>query len=57
MKMNRKPSYQELERRIRELEQVEADLKRAEDALRASKQGFRTLFNEARDMTSWLCRG
>lgn len=48
--MNRKPSYEDLERRIRELESVEADLKRAKDALENSKQRFRTLFNEARDM-------
>jgi len=48
--MDQNPSYEDLERRIRELERVEVDLRHTEEALNASKQRFRTLFNEARDM-------
>ena len=36
--MNEKPTYEELERRVRELEQVERDLKRAEEALSKSER-------------------
>jgi PAS domain-containing protein len=45
-----KPSHEDLEQRIRELERVKGDLQRSVEALNASKQRFRTLFNGARDM-------
>ena len=48
--MDQNRSYEDLERRIRELERVEVDLQHTEEALNASRQRFRTLFNEARDM-------
>lgn len=48
--MVEKPSYEDLQRRIRQLERFEVDLKRTQTALDASRQRFRMLFNEARDM-------
>ncbi|MCP4724428.1 MAG: PAS domain S-box protein, partial [bacterium] len=39
-----KPTYEELEERIKELEEVEVDRNKTEEALRESEEKFRTLF-------------
>ena len=45
--MARKPTYEELEHRVRELEKAEAGLKRTEEALRESEERFRHTFDNA----------
>jgi two-component system, cell cycle sensor histidine kinase and response regulator CckA len=45
--MDRKPSYEELEQRINELEKESGKRKRAEDALREREELFRAIFNNA----------
>lgn len=47
--MTRKPTYQELERRIKELKRKASEFKRAEEAIREGEQKYRTLFDESRD--------
>ena len=47
--MTRKPTYQELEQRIKELKREAAELKRAEEAIREGEEKYRTLFDESRD--------
>jgi PAS domain S-box-containing protein len=47
--MARKPTYEKLEERVKELQKESAERKRAEDALRESESKYRTLFNESRD--------
>jgi len=47
--MSEKPSYEELEQRVRELEQAESDHKLAEKALRESEQRFRLAFHTSPD--------
>jgi PAS domain-containing protein len=44
--MARKPPYEELEQRIRDLEQKSVKAERAEEALRESEQIFRRLFED-----------
>ncbi len=45
--MSEKPTYQELEQRVRELEKAESERKRAEEAMRESQDKYRNLFNNA----------
>ena len=45
--MARKPTYEELEHRVRELEKAEAGLKRTEEALRESEERFRHAVDNA----------
>src|SRR3989339_2136308 len=47
--MARKPSYEELERKIRDLEGESAKAKRAEEALRQSEERYRGLVEESFD--------
>jgi PAS domain-containing protein len=42
-----KPTYEELEQRVRELEQAESERKRAEKALRESEHKYRDIFDDA----------
>ena len=44
--MTRKPSYEELEQRIRVLEEVAVNGKRTETALRQSQEAFQSLFDD-----------
>jgi PAS domain-containing protein len=41
--MPEKPTYEELEKRVKELEQAESERKRSEDALMKNEDIFRTL--------------
>lgn len=41
--MPKKPSYEEMEKRVQELERTESDRKKAEEALRESEQKYRTI--------------
>ncbi len=50
--MARKPTYEEWEHRVRELEKAEAGLKRTEEALRESEERFRHAFENA---TTGVC--
>ncbi len=43
--MTKKPTYEELERRIQEMAQAESERKRAEDKLRVSELWMRSIFN------------
>ncbi|MDY6989669.1 MAG: PAS domain S-box protein [Thermodesulfobacteriota bacterium] len=47
--MGRKPTYEELERRVEKLKEEAAKRKEAEEALRESEQKYRTQFEEALD--------
>ena len=47
--MPKKPSYKELEQKVKELDKKEVMLKRTEDALRESEEKYRTLFEGAND--------
>ena len=47
--MTDKPTYEELEKRVKELEISEAKFKRAEMALQESEEKYRTLFNMESD--------
>jgi two-component system sensor histidine kinase/response regulator len=47
--MARKPTYEELEQRIRNLEEESVKAKRAEEALQASEKRYRRLFESAKD--------
>jgi len=47
--MAEKPTYEELERKVKELEKEAANSKRAEKALRESEEKFRTLFEASTD--------
>jgi len=47
--MTNKPTYEELEQRVKELEQEEAERKQAEEALQESKERFRAIFETAQD--------
>jgi PAS domain-containing protein len=48
--MNHKPTYEELEKRIRELEQSEADRKRIQDALHESEKKYRLIIENQTDL-------
>ena len=45
--MSEKPTYEELEQRVRELEKADAERKRAKEALRKSEEYFRLMFTNA----------
>ncbi len=47
--MAKKPTYEELEQRVKELENEAFERKQAEEALRESEERFRSLFNANRD--------
>ena len=48
--MAQKPTYEELEKRIKELEQVESDNKKSEEALRESEDKYRVLIESMKDV-------
>ena len=48
--MAQKPTYEELGKRIKELEQVESDNKRSEEALRESEDKYRVLIESMKDV-------
>jgi two-component system cell cycle sensor histidine kinase/response regulator CckA len=47
--MSEKPTYEELEQRVRELEEAKSERKLAEKALRESEENFRRLFEQSID--------
>ncbi|MBW1851650.1 MAG: PAS domain S-box protein [Deltaproteobacteria bacterium] len=47
--MERKPTYEELEQRVKELEKESLKHRKAEDALRESEEKFRSIFHAERD--------
>jgi PAS domain S-box-containing protein len=47
--MSRKPTYRELEQRIKQLTQEAEELKRAGEAIRGAEERYRTLFDESKD--------
>ena len=47
--MAKKPTYEELKERVRELEKEAFERKRIEDALRESEKRYRTFFEDSRD--------
>jgi len=47
--MERKPTYEELEQRVKELEKESLKHRKAKDALRESEEKFRTIFRAERD--------
>ncbi len=51
--MTRKPTYEELEQRVKELEKEAVQRKRADEALRASEERFRLTFENAVDAIFW----
>lgn len=48
--MPEKPNYEELEERVKELEQIQADYKQTEDALRKSVERYRLLIEHQNDL-------
>ena len=46
--MNEKPTYDELEKRIKKLEQAEVEQKRTEEELRTSEEDYRSTLNNLR---------
>ncbi|HEA68912.1 MAG TPA: PAS domain S-box protein, partial [Desulfobacterales bacterium] len=48
--MAKKPTYEELEQRIKELEKESDERKRAEEALRKSEEKYRDLFENGSDL-------
>ena len=48
--MSRRPTYEELEERVRALEEAESGRGRTQEALRASEELYRILFEQARDV-------
>jgi len=51
--MARKPTYEELEQRVKALEKAAADRNRAEEALRESEEKCRLTFEDAVDAIFW----
>jgi len=47
--MSKKPTYEELEQRVKELKREAAELKRAEEAIRKGEEKYHMLFDESRD--------
>jgi len=47
--MTRKPTYEELEQRVKELKKFEAESKQAEEVLRESEEKYRSIFRAERD--------
>jgi len=47
--MTKKPTYEELEQRVKGLEQEAVDRKRAENALKASEKNYRAIFESVND--------
>ena len=47
--MHTKPTYKELEQKVRELEQEAATRTRTDEAIRESEEKYRALFDESRD--------
>jgi PAS domain S-box-containing protein len=45
--MTKRPTYEELEKRVQELKQLKSELKRTEEALRESEERYRQIFNIA----------
>ncbi len=48
--MSEKPTYEELERRVRALQEAESERTQTQEALRASEKLYRILFEQARDV-------
>ena len=48
--MSENPTYEELKRRVRSLEEAESERRRTQEALRASEELYRILFEQARDV-------
>ncbi len=47
--MAKKPTYEELEQRVKGLEQAESERKRAEEALRESEEKYRSMMESMKD--------